>query len=125
MLLLTYNIPKKKNCLYKIIRNNTSRFWKYEIKKRDNFTCQLCGKKESLEVHHKKPFIQIFKEFLKTYNQFSPIEDRNKLIKLAQHYKPFKNKENGKTLCKKCHEIIEEYKKEILIPREFKKEMML
>jgi len=29
--------------------------WKlksYEIKKRDNFTCQICGKKEKLHVHH-------------------------------------------------------------------------
>jgi len=29
--------------------------WKlkaYQIKKRDNFTCQICGKKRDLHVHH-------------------------------------------------------------------------
>lgn len=47
------------------------------VLKRDNYTCQLCGAKENLEVHHKKPY--------------------------AKYTKLRTTVSNGITLCKKCH----------------------
>ena len=36
--------------------------WKIKVLTRDNFQCVVCGTKENLEVHHLKPFREIFKE---------------------------------------------------------------
>jgi hypothetical protein len=59
---------------------------------------------KNLEAHHnKKPFFIILEEFLKEYSQFSPIEDKETLARLAITYKPFWDVDNGETLCKKCH----------------------
>jgi len=71
---------------------------------RDNYRCQECYKiGGKLEVHHIKPFALILQEFLKEYSQFSPIDDKETLARLAINYKPFWDLSNGKTLCKKCH----------------------
>src|SRR3990167_9613497 len=78
--------------------------WIKAIFKKDNYTCQECFEKGcKLEAHHKKAFSVIFKEFLQLYNQFSPIEDKETLARLAITYQPFWDLTNGKTLCKKCH----------------------
>jgi len=79
--------------------------WRKQIFERDNFTCQHCGdnKGHNLNAHHKEPFVIIFNNFLKKYDQFSPIEDKETLIRLAMKYKPFWNIDNGKTLCEDCH----------------------
>ena len=57
--------------------------WRKKILKRDNYTCQKCGAKRNLEVHHKK-------------------EIRNN-IKLIF------NLNNGITFCKKCHKLTDNY----------------
>lgn len=60
--------------------------WKIQRKKaleRDNYTCQLCGSKQNLEVHHIIPF-----------NDFKSYEKANELNNLV-------------TLCKSCHGKIE------------------
>ena len=83
--------------------------WRDTIFQRDNYTCQKCGihsgngKTVYLEAHHIKPFAQILSEFLQEYNQFSPIDDKEILVRLAFNYKPFWNIDNGKTLCEDCH----------------------
>ena len=89
------------------IRNlQKNKEWKNQIFKRDNYTCQKCGQIGSkLEAHHKKQFAILLKEFLQEYNQFSPIEDKETLIRLAMKWKPFWNIDNGKTLCKDCHNL--------------------
>lgn len=51
----------------------------------------------------RKPIFIIFQEFLKKYNQFSPIEDKKTLIRLAITYKPFWDINNGRVLCRDCH----------------------
>ena len=38
----------------RIVRTPEFRKWKREVFKRDNFTCQMCGAKTTLEAHHIK-----------------------------------------------------------------------
>jgi len=81
-----------------------SKEWTKKVFKRDDYTCQDCEKKGgNLEAHHKKSFVIILQDFLQEYNQFSPIEDKETLVRLAITYKPFWDILNGKTLCKDCH----------------------
>jgi len=78
--------------------------WRATVYQKDNYTCQKCGKRGGdFEAHHIKLFIEIFQEFLKEYKQFSPIEDKETLVRLAIKYKPFWDVNNGKTLHKDCH----------------------
>jgi len=97
--------------LAKLIRGlNNYNNWRMLVFKRDNYTCQECFKRGiKLEAHHKKPFAIILSEFLKEYDQFSPIEDKETLIRLAIKYRPFWDTNNGKTLCKGCHELTDTY----------------
>lgn len=61
---------------------NESGYGKFrkDVLKRDNFTCQLCGSNEKLEVHHKRPYAK-YKTLRTTVS-------------------------NGITLCEKCHKKI-------------------
>lgn len=79
--------------------------WRKRIYQRDNYTCQECRRKESdtISPHHKKRFSFILAEFLQEYNQFSPIEDKETLLRLATKYQPFWDVDNGITYCKDCH----------------------
>jgi len=80
--------------------------WRTEVFKRDNYTCQECFKRGSnLNSHHVNKFKYILSDFLKEYDQFSPIEDKDSLVRLAIKYKPFWNLNNGKTLCTACHKL--------------------
>jgi len=80
--------------------------WKREIFERDNYTCKDCNTLGGvLNAHHdKKSFAQLLNEFLQEYNQFSPIEDKEILVRLSITWKPFWEIGNGKTLCKECHQ---------------------
>ena len=108
-------IGSKNNCwrggvstLAHSIRNiNESNEWKKSVFQRDNYTCQDCGVRGcKLEAHHNnKPFAQIMSEFLKEYKQFSIIEDRETLTRIALSYKDFWDIDNGKTLCLECHNL--------------------
>jgi len=76
--------------------------WRSEVFRRDNWKCVQC-KDKNIEAHHIKPFRIIFSEFLQLYSQFSPIDDKETLIRLAITYKPFWTIDNGQTLCETCH----------------------
>jgi len=80
--------------------------WRLDIFKRDDYTCQECeqrGKKKIHAHHDKIKFGELVKQFLQEYNQFSPIEDKETLVRLAINWKLFWNIDNGKTLCENCH----------------------
>jgi 5-methylcytosine-specific restriction endonuclease McrA len=69
-----------------------NRQWISDIFTRDDFTCQICGKRgEKLEAHHIKQFAIILKE-----NKIKTFEDAIECDELW-------NINNGLTLCKKCH----------------------
>jgi len=75
-----------KSSINKIIRHSIEyQEWRNKVFKRDNYTCQECGKSGCyIEAHHKKPVVECLKE------------KKEKLI--------FDVK-NGITYCKKCHII--------------------
>lgn len=92
-----------------ILESMESKKWKSDILMRDNYTCQYCGhrniknSRETKDVHHIKEFKELFKEFLKKYDQFSPIEDKITLARLAINHSPFWDINNGIVLCRDCH----------------------
>jgi hypothetical protein len=70
------------------IRHNRNEYpelyiWRKEVLKRDNYTCQECGKTKKLQVHH----INSWAEY--PFERF--------------------NIENGQTLCRKCHSKTNNY----------------
>ena len=97
--------------LYELIKESSQyKNWRKKVFKRDNYTCQDCFERGiELQAHHKKAFSIILAEFLKEYDQFSPIEDKETLVRLATKYQPFWDITNGKTLCLKCHKKIQHF----------------
>ena len=67
--------------------------WRLSVYRRDEFTCQKCGRKlsDKFNAHHIKPFHQIFEE-----NNIQTLEG-------AYACQEFWEINNGITLCKECH----------------------
>jgi hypothetical protein len=80
--------------LKKLIRHCSKyKEWRISIMERDNYTCQKCDKHGGwLEVDH---YPKTFAEILYEYN-IKTLED-------ALNCEELWNKNNGRTLCKKCH----------------------
>ena len=74
------------------------------IIKRDKYTCQSCKQLGGdLEVDHIKPFSDILEEFLKQYQVLNLQDFTYELSLIALKYKPFWDKKNLRTLCRKCN----------------------
>jgi len=85
---------------------NSERYkqWRNEVFNRDKFTCKDCKQiGGNLEAHHIKAFSLLYREFLLKFNNFSPLEEKEILLRLADTYSDFWKLKNGKTLCVKCH----------------------
>ena len=74
------------------------RQWRKAIFQRDNYTCILCDKRGGwVEAdHYPKSFSEIF------------YGNKIKTIKQALNCKELWNKDNGITLCRKCHNLTKE-----------------
>lgn len=75
------------------VRNSFNmRLWRSDVYKRDDYTCQNCGKRGyELEAHHINSFSNIIKEF-----NINSVDDAMKCTALWDI-------SNGVTLCKRCH----------------------
>lgn len=85
--------------LYKQVRNSTKAdCWSRDILKRDEYTCQKCGKVGGyLEAHHIVGFKELFREFkIKNFEE-------------AMNTPELWSLNNGITLCKKCHKETDNY----------------
>lgn len=72
-------------------------------KERDNNTCQICGSKENLCVHHKRPFIDIVKEITNEHSTLDIKDNVNELYNIIIKDDRFNDLNNLITCCKKCH----------------------
>lgn len=86
------------------------------VAKRDNYTCQLCGKTHTiLHVHHITPFSTILKNILLKHSNLDPIANVNELYEISIQDKSFCDLNNLITYCKDCHFYnIHKYKKNSL-----------
>ena len=76
------------------------------IAKRDNYTCQLCGKTHvPLHVHHIKSFASIVSEICNEHPDLSVnnIDDREKLYNIITNDNRFLDENNLITFCRDCH----------------------
>ena len=91
--------------IYLRIRGLFSNHLVKETLDRDNHTCQLCGSHEHLEVHHIRPFKEIFNEVLKengiTSDNLSENEE-NLFMKIKDDPR-FLDPNNLITYCRDCH----------------------
>ena len=77
-----------------------------KIAKRDNYTCQLCGKTNTvLHVHHIIHFSDIVKEICSEHKDLkaSDPQDRQKLYNIIVKDERFLDEDNLITYCKDCH----------------------
>jgi len=67
--------------------------WRKKVIRRDEYTCQKCGKKIflGLHAHHEKSIYAILFE-----NKITTYQD-------ALNFKPLWDSDNGISLCKNCH----------------------
>ena len=84
------------------IRNSAEySFWRKQIFERDNYTCQICGRKNKkgdkviIEVDHIYPFSKTLDDF-----DITSIEEAISCEKIWDI-------ENGRTLCRECHKKTE------------------
>lgn len=74
-----------------------------KIRKRDNYTCQLCGSHSNLHTHHIIPFSTIIEKICEEHKDFDVVENVNELYNIVIKDKRFLDEDNLITYCKNCH----------------------
>jgi len=94
---------------YDTCRSRLYSIWIRPVMKRDNFTCQVCGKKGRLQVHHLKPFLQILLDIILLHEfRRENVDDLyntnyNLFLELVNEVVNAHRLEDGITVCKNCH----------------------
>ena len=103
-------IKKIKSKLNKYIVGRL-RNWVKDVKERDLNTCQRCGNKEKLEVHHSLiPLRQIIHETIKNFHNLD-LNIKENFYFIVNIIVKFHIPEIGITLCDKCHLEVDKCKK--------------
>ncbi len=88
--------------VYSLIRGlPENRQWQKQCMYRDRWICTECSSDKNLEVHHIKSFAMIIKE-----NNIKTIDE-------AKSCKELWDMNNGKTLCRECHKLTDNYSKKL------------
>lgn len=85
-----------------------------KILKRDNYTCQLCGAKGTLHVHHIIHFSTIMKEILLEHPELNPVDNINELYDIAVKDTRLNDLNNLITCCPNCHYNIYHKRKQLV-----------
>lgn len=99
--------------LYYLLREYFTINLASKVVKRDNYTCQLCGKTHTkLHVHHIRPFKEIVFEIVDEHPELDIQDNKQELYDIITHDERFLDTENLITFCKDCHLFkIHEYKR--------------
>lgn len=73
------------------------------VLKRDSYTCQCCGSKKDLHVHHKVSFSTILNRIISEHPDLNPEKDINELYNIAINDVEFRDLDNLVTYCHDCH----------------------
>ena len=74
-----------------------------DVLKRDHYTCQLCGSKKKLQVHHIISFKHIFEEILNEHPDLDIIKNEHELYDVMRNDHRLNDMNNLITYCKDCH----------------------
>lgn len=89
--------------IYPILRQYFGKMQTTKTLERDKHTCQMCGAHKKLEVHHIKPFKEIFNEILAEYPQLNLDDNLEELLEIMKNDGRFLNEDNLITYCRDCH----------------------
>ena len=71
----------------------------------------MCGETHKLQVHHIKPFKDIFDKILSEHPELDVLNDKDELYEIMRKDERFNDIDNLVTYCKKCHlTIVHGYK---------------
>lgn len=73
------------------------------VKERDKNTCQFCGSKDNLQVHHIKPLWKIYYEILNEHPEYDRYKNINELREIIINDKRINDLTNLITCCEECH----------------------
>lgn len=74
-----------------------------ETLKRDKYTCQICGSKKHLQVHHIRHFKDIFYEILSEHSDYDIINSKEELFQIIINDSRMLDMSNLVTYCRDCH----------------------
>ena len=110
---LTLNKIRSKLRLKTIFRQRLYCDFTFPVMERDNFECKICKSKNNLEVHHLKPFKEIFDEAILNINlpdSFDTWTDID-IELLEKEILSNHNTDMGITVCINCHKKIDKKRK--------------